>query len=170
VQKGHKYLIAAIDTIAETGIPVHLALVGDGPLRPNLLQQSSEIGWGSRVHFLGKRFDVPNVMAAFDVFVHPSLWEGFGIVLLEAMALGLPIVASDVCAIPDIVSDGQTGLLVPPGDSHGLAAAIIRLYRDRKLAKGLGQAGRSRLAQHFSLDEMVRKMIEVYEELLQRSV
>ena len=170
VQKGHKYLIAAIDTIAETGIPVHLALVGDGPLRPNLLQQSSEIGWGSRVHFLGKRFDVPNVMAAFDVFVHPSLWEGFGIVLLEAMALGLPIVASDVCAIPEIVSDGQTGLLVPPGDSHGLAAAIIRLYRDRKLAKGLGQAGRSRLAQHFSLDEMVRKMIEVYEELLQRSV
>ena len=164
--KGHKHLIAAIDTIAETGIPVHLALVGDGPLQAELLQQSSEIGWGSRVHFFGKRFDVPNVMAALDVFVHPSLWEGFGIVLLEAMALGLPIVASDVGAIPEIVLNGQTGLLVPPGDPPELAAAIIRLYRDGKLAKALGQAGRLRLTQHFSLNEMVRKTVEVYEELL----
>ena len=168
--KGHKHVIAAIDIIAETGIPVHLTLVGDGPLQRDLLQQSSEIGWGSRVHFFGKRFDVPDVMAAFDVFVHPSLWEGFGVVLLEAMALGLPIVASDVGAIPEIVLNGQTGLLVPPGDPPGLAAGIMRLYRDPKLANQLGRAGKSRLAQHFSLNEMVRKTIEVYEELLQRSV
>jgi glycosyltransferase involved in cell wall biosynthesis len=105
-------------------------------------------------------------MAAFDVFVHPSLWEGFGIVLLEAMALDLPIVASDVSAIPEIILNGQTGLLVPPGDPPGLAAAIIRLYRDEELAKALGQAGQLRLARYFSLNEMVRKTIEVYEGLL----
>jgi glycosyltransferase involved in cell wall biosynthesis len=105
-------------------------------------------------------------MHAMDVFAMPSIWEGFGLVLLEAMAAGRPVVASRVATIPEVVVDGQTGLLVPAGDPLALAEAIARLAADPALARQLGEAGRDRLRRHFSIDKMVGDTELLYREVL----
>jgi glycosyltransferase involved in cell wall biosynthesis len=104
-------------------------------------------------------------MHAVDVFAMPSVWEGFGLVLLEAMAAGRPIVASRVATIPEVVLDGETGILVPPGDAPALAEALVQMAHDRQLAARLGEAGRRRLQQHFSLQKMVADTELLYREL-----
>jgi glycosyltransferase involved in cell wall biosynthesis len=106
-------------------------------------------------------------MHALDAFAMPSIWEGFGLVLLEAMAAGLPIVASRVATIPEVVVDGETGLLVPPGDEVALALALAALAEDRGLAARLGAAGLLRLRRQFSLDKMVGDTELLYRELVE---
>src|SRR5207253_4803792 len=106
------------------------------------------VGVAERVHVLGPRKDVPALMHAMDVFAMPSIWEGFGLVLLEAMAAGRPIVASRVATIPEVVLDGETGLLVPAGDPLALADALAHLAQQPALAARMGEAGRERLRQH----------------------
>src|SRR4030088_3131783 len=119
-------------------------IAGGGDLEPYLRDLAQDVGVAKRVHVLGPRKDVPALMHAMDVFAMPSIWEGFGLVLLEAMAAGRPIVASRVAPIPEVVLDGQTGLLVPAGDSLALAEALARLASDPALAARLGEAGRER--------------------------
>jgi glycosyltransferase involved in cell wall biosynthesis len=97
----------------------------------------------------------------------PSIWEGFGLVLLEAMAAGKPIVASRTATIPEVVLDGETGVLVPPGDAAALAEALAQLASDAELARRMGEAGRERLRQHFSIDKMVGDTEMLYRELLE---
>jgi glycosyltransferase involved in cell wall biosynthesis len=106
-------------------------------------------------------------MHALDAFAMPSIWEGFGLVLLEAMAAGLPIVASRVATIPEVVLDGETGLLVQAGDEVALASALATLAGDRALRERLGQAGRERLRRQFSLDKMVGDTELLYRELVE---
>jgi glycosyltransferase involved in cell wall biosynthesis len=105
-------------------------------------------------------------MHALDAFAMPSIWEGFGIVLLEAMAAARPIVASAVATIPEVVLDAETGLLVPPGDPLVLAEALARLAANPELARELGERGRQRLQQLFSIDKMVGDTELLYRELL----
>ena len=118
------------------------------------------------MNVLGPRKDVPALMHAIDVFAMPSIWEGFGLVLLEAMSAARPIVASRVATIPEVVIQGETGLLVPPGDPLALADALSQLADQPARARQLGQAGRERLRVHFSLEKMVGDTELLYRELV----
>ena len=144
----------------------HAAIAGGGELEPYLRELAEELGVMQRVHVLGPRQDVPALMHALDVFAMPSIWEGFGLVLLEAMAAGKPIVASRVATIPEVVVDGETGLLVPAGDAAALADALASLAAHPELARHMGEAGRERLRQRFSIDKMVGDTETLYRELL----
>jgi glycosyltransferase involved in cell wall biosynthesis len=168
-QKGQRHLVAAMPLLVERVPQAHLVIVGGGDLEDYLRELSIEFGVSERVHVLGPRKDVPAIMHALDVFAMPSIWEGFGLVLLEAMAAARPIVASRVATIPEVVVDGETGLLVPAGDSVALADALVRLAAEPELAQRLGEAGQQRLRQHFSVEKMVADTELLYRELIEAS-
>jgi glycosyltransferase involved in cell wall biosynthesis len=140
-QKGIAYGIRAFGRIAEHFPVARLMIVGEGKLRSSLEAQVKALKLEDRVRFLGWRADGARVMAGFDIFLMPSLWEGFGLVMLEAMAQGLPIVGSAVSAIPEVVVSGETGLLVPARDEIGLADALALVLRDAPLRKHMGLMG-----------------------------
>ncbi len=146
-----------------------LLIAGDGPLRARLQNEAVQAGLGESVRFLGWREDVPEFLAACDVFLMPSLWEGFGLVLLEAMARGLPVVASRVSAIPEVVVDGETGLLAAAGDIPAIRDALLTLLRDPAMARRMGERGRQRLETCFGEERMVRQTCALYQELLPTS-
>ena len=145
-QKGFDVLIEAIALCHDRGHDVRLRIVGEGSQRGALEGLIRRHGLTDRVELVGQRPDVAALMQASDVFVHAARWEGFGIVLLEAMSAQLPIVATRVAAIPEIVLDGVTGLLVSPDDPEDLAGSLARLMQDPQLATTLGRAGNERLA------------------------
>ncbi len=164
-QKGIPYALEALRRI-RAGFPrAHLVIAGDGELADELRRLASRLGVADRVHWLGWRADAAELMAAFDVFLLPSLHEGFGLVLLEAMARRAPIVASRVGAIPEIVIDGETGILVEPRNAEALAQAMTHLLNDRALRKYMGLLGAARLEEHFSVERMVARTITVYEKV-----
>lgn len=165
-QKGHRYLLRAWPMVIAARPDARLLIVGKGPLRARLTEEAETLGVSDTVTFTGWRGDVAAILAAADVCAHPSLWEGFGLVLLEAMAAGTCIVASQVSTIPEIVLDRETGWLVPPQDSTSLAAAILRLLADPVRRRQLGEAGRRRAFETFSAERMARATEAVYEELL----
>lgn len=165
VQKGHRYLLEAFSKVVSAVPSAHLLVVGDGPLRRGSEDLAERLGMASRVIFTGWRDDVQRILRALDVVVMPSLWEGFGLVLLEAMAAAKPIVASRVGAIPEIVIDGETGLLVPPKDVKALAQGIVTLIHNPEMAYEFGERGRDRLARKFSTQKMVERTQQVYESL-----
>ena len=164
-QKGIPYALEALRRIRAAFPRAHLVIAGDGELADELRRLASRLGVADRVHWLGWRADAAELMAAFDVFLLPSLHEGFGLVLLEAMARRAPIVASRVGAIPEIVIDGETGILVEPRNAEALAQAITRLLNDRALRKYMGLLGAARLEEHFSVERMVARTITVYEKV-----
>ncbi len=164
-QKGLQYIISAMSQLRNDYANLFLVITGDGALRSDLKTQVANAGLQDRVRFLGWREDADAVMAGLDVFVQPSLWEGFGLVLLEAMARDLPIIATHVSAIPEIVQDGETGLLVPPKDAAALADAVRQLVDDPQLRQKMGEAGRTRLDNHFSEAKMVEATAELYRSL-----
>lgn len=164
--KGHRYLLEAMPDTLEKEPQAVLVVVGQGELQSELSALADKLGVGTRVFFLGWRPDVPELMKAFDVFVCPSIWEGFGMVLLEAMAAERPIVASNVSAIPEIVLDGETGILVPPKMPAALSEAIIVLARDSLLRQEMGCRGRQRAIRHFTVERMVQQTADVYKELV----
>lgn len=143
-----------------------LIIAGDGPLRAQLESEVAQAGLTGSVRFLGWRDDVPQLLAACDLFFMPSLWEGFGLVLLEAMAQGLPVVASQVSAIPEVVVAGETGLLAAPRAVPAFRDALLTLLRDPALARNMGQAGMDRLATHFSEERMLDATAALYHRLL----
>jgi glycosyltransferase involved in cell wall biosynthesis len=167
LQKGQRHLIAAMPLLLERVPKAHALIAGGGDLEDYLRELSAEFGVAERVHVLGPRKDVPALMHAMDVFAMPSIWEGFGLVLLEAMAAGRPIVASRVATIPEVVLDGETGLLVPAGDPVALAEALARLAASPELAKRFGEAGRERVRRDFSIEKMVGDTELLYRELLE---
>ncbi len=145
---------------------VHLALIGDGPLRREVEQRVRDLGLGKRVWLAGARDDVPELMRGLDLFVLPSLAEGISNTLLEAMACGLPVVATDVGGNAELIDQGVTGLLVPPGDPALLAEAMATYLRDAEQCRRAGAEGRARAERLFSLDFMVARYLAVYDELL----
>lgn len=165
-QKGILYGLRAfanLENIPET----HLILAGEGPLRATLEAEAARLNIQERVHFLGWRKDVPQIMGGLDIFLMPSLWEGFGLALLEAMAVQLPIVGSAVSAIPEVVINGETGILVPPRDVAGLTAAVEALLRDHALRKHIGLLGLDRLETHFTAARMVEQTLALYDGIAQ---
>ncbi len=159
-------LLTAMVQVRKRIPAVWLLLVGDGELRSELESRAQTLGLSSVVTFTGIRDDVPDILAALDIFVLPSRWEGLPLVVLEAMAAGLPVVATAVGGTPEVVVDGVTGLLVPPRDPAALAQAITRLLRNPDLRRKMGRAGRERVTEHFSVEQMVRKTESLYEQLL----
>jgi glycosyltransferase involved in cell wall biosynthesis len=137
-------------------------LVGEGPDRPRLAAEIDALGLGDRVRLAGDRRDVPELLAGADVFVLSSASEGMPVSVLEAMAAGLPVVASRVGGIPELVVDGETGLLVDPGRPDRLAAALARLLEDAALRRRLGAAGRARVEERFDVDAFRRAHVELY--------
>ncbi len=162
-QKGLGYAIRAFWQISDQYQGAHYVIAGDGPLRQTLQQQAQGFGLGQRVHFLGWREDNLSLLAAFDVLLMPSLWEGFGLVALEAMALRKPVIASRVSALPEIVEDGVTGYLTTPGDSSEIAERLLNLFENRALARDMGEKGRCRLESEFSVERMIRNTLKVYQ-------
>jgi glycosyltransferase involved in cell wall biosynthesis len=142
------------------------AVVPDAEYRQALEARARRLGLGDRVVFTGVRLDVPEVLAQVAVSVLPSLSEGLSNVVIESMAAGVPVVATRVGGTPELVEEGRTGLLTPPRDPVALAGAICRVLEDRELASRFGQAGRRRIAEHFSLERMVRDTEGLYERLL----
>lgn len=159
-QKNHAALLAALPDIITAQPEFRLVLVGSGPLEDDL--RAAAAPWGETVLFLGHRRDVPDLLAAADLFVLPSLFEGLPLSLIEAMAAGLPAVASAIGGNDEVVDSGVTGILAPPGQ---LAAAVTELLADRGRAAAMGRAARLRFETHFSHSRMSRDTRDVYARL-----
>ena len=167
-RKGLADLLHAASLVKDGFPSAHFLLVGRGEQRRKLQTMVRTLDIEDTVHFLGFRRDVRRILSGSDLLVLPSRWEGFGLVLLEAMNEGLPVVGTRRGAIPEVVRDGETGLLVPPGDPDSLATALSRLLGDPERAVEMGRAGRSRLRREFDLDRAVTAHRELYEELAAR--
>jgi glycosyltransferase involved in cell wall biosynthesis len=165
-QKGVSYGLRAFVRVAQQHPNAHLLIAGEGPLRTALESEASALGIKNRVHFLGWRGNIPALMAALDIFLMPSLWEGFGLVLLEAMAQAIPVIATRVSAIPEIVINDETGLLVPPRDAEALASALENLLSDKPLRQYMGLQGQDRLETEFSAARMITETKTLYFTLL----
>lgn len=165
-QKGVEYLMRATPTVLAQAPNTHVLIVGDGPLRPQLEAVARQLGLTNHVTFTGVRRDIEALMAITQMVVVPSLFEPFGIVALEAMAAGKPVVASGVDGLTKLVVHGWTGFLVPPADTSMLANAIITLLTQAELRSTMGQAGRARAREHFSLAKMYQSYEQVYSGLL----
>jgi glycosyltransferase involved in cell wall biosynthesis len=162
-QKGLDILIRAMSPIRRSIPDTRLLIAGGGPERPALERLARQLGVADSVSFLGHRDDVAQLMRRAWILVHPSRWEGFGLVLLEAMREALPVVATRVSAVPEIVVDGATGLLVEPGDSGALAEAVIRALGDERLRRDAGMRGFERLVERFSAERMARETAAIYD-------
>ena len=168
-QKGHLDLLAALRQVV-AALPTVQLIVAGAPQQASadyeqaLRAAAAAPELAARVHWAGHRNDVPALLAACDIVVQPSHWEGFGLVLVEAMAAQRPVVATAVSAIPEVVRDGKTGLLVPPHDPHALARVLLRLCSDPERRARLGTAGAARVQAHFTAERMVRETLAVYAE------
>lgn len=172
-QKGLAHWVDAFALIQqrlEDPAKVHLILVGDGELRLQLEEKVRSLGLTESVTFTGFRTDIPQILAAFDLFVLPSLWEGLSVVVLEAMASGLPVVATSVGGTPELVIDGETGLLVPPNDSSALSTAILALVQDEFLRNEMGRRGVEQVRQKFSAQTAVQATTALYKRLLNERI
>lgn len=168
-EKGLDHFLKAAARVASLVPEVRFIVAGDGPLRGELEALAKRIGVGESVHFLGFRSDAREVTRLLDMLVVPSLTEGSPLVVLEAMAAGVPVVASDVGGIPDQIRHEREGLLVPPGDPKALEDALLCLLRDPAYARVLGEEGRRRVHSEFGHGTMVRRVEEVYRKILGRS-
>jgi glycosyltransferase involved in cell wall biosynthesis len=161
-QKGHTYLLqAAVQVPGATFV-----LAGDGPLRGELEAEAHNLGVAGRCVFLGQRDDVPALLAAADLFVLPSLFEGLPVSVLEAMAAERPVVATAIGGTDEAITSEESGLLVPPRDPAALASAIRRLQADPPFARGLAAAARARVEREFSSEATARNVMRVYDEVL----
>jgi glycosyltransferase involved in cell wall biosynthesis len=165
--KGIDHLLAAHRRLLDDWPDVRCVVVGDGDLRDELVSLARSLGTQDHVVFTGYRRDVVDVLPALDVFVFPTLREAMGIALVEAMAAGLPVVATRVGGIPDVITE-ETGLLVNPGDPIALADAASQLLGDPGSARLMGEAGRVRAAEEFSDQRMALRTLQVYRTVISR--
>jgi glycosyltransferase involved in cell wall biosynthesis len=166
--KGHALLLDAFQEIRKTRSGAKLVIVGEGYLLKDLRTRVDQYGMDGSVLFTGFQEDVAPLIATFDVAVLPALFEGMGRVLLEAMAMGKPVVASRVGGIPELVEHGVNGFLVRPGQKDDLREAILRVLTDRSLAMAMGKAGREKTKNRFGAPAMVKAIDDLYRVLLSR--
>ena len=161
LKKGHDVLLRAAAEVVKAAPDCHFVLLGEGDQRSALERLGGRLGLRDRVTFLGFRHDAADVMSAYDIFALASWWEPFGLVFVEAMALGVPVVTTRAGGAPEVVAEGETGLLVPPGDPPALARALLRLATDGELRRRLGQAGPTRAAR-FDVAHLASEVEAVY--------
>jgi len=166
-RKGHIYLLRALEAMGVERERLRVLLVGDGPLEESLRGFVRDAGLERHVAFAGYREDIPRLLAGADIYVLPSLSEGMPRSILEAMAMELPVIASDIRGCRELVVDGETGLLVPPADAGALAEALRRLAGDADLRRRMGEAGRQRVQQEFDERLVFQRLEEGYRDILQ---
>ncbi len=162
--KGHRFLVAAVARLKPEFPQLHLVIVGSGDQREALTRLAADTGVAAAVHLVGHRDQIEQCLAGFDCFVLPSLNEGMGRALVEAMAAGLPVIASRVGGIPALIHDGANGLLVPPGDAQALARALRRVVQDPVGARELGAGAARSIGDNYGIEAMVRKVEDLYRE------
>lgn len=160
--KDHATLLQAFAHLRDTHPEAELRLIGDGPLRVQLEERANRLGISTHTRFLGERTDVLDLLGEIDVYAFSTTRaEGFGIALIEAMAAGIPIVATDVPACREVLAGGTAGLLVPPGDSAALARALSDLWQNKELRRQLIEAARDRVKREYSIDVCARRWEQV---------
>ena len=165
-QKGVAQLVRAAAAVHRERPRVHLAVAGHGPLLPQLRRLAESLQASEAIHFLGQRDDVPQFLAALDVFVLPSLWEGLPYALLEAGAAGVPVIATAIPGNVDVIEHGHSGLLVAPGDHLELTLALFRALDDPQMPR-LAEALQERVERDYSLERMIAGHVRMYEGLVQ---
>lgn len=166
-QKGYPELLGGIRSVIDTGRDVRLLIIGQGPLESEVVSLCEELDLLGHVTLLGHRFDAVEILAASDVFVLASRHEGYPIVVLEALAAGVPIVSTDVGAVPSVVTEGREGRIVPVGDSAALAQAVIELVDDPELRMRMSACARER-SRAFDITASVARLLDVYRAVAQR--
>jgi glycosyltransferase involved in cell wall biosynthesis len=165
-RKGYQTLLQAVHRLKTQGTHLCALVCGEGPLRAILQAEAQALGIETEVRFVGFCPDVPDYLAAADSFVHVPSWEGLGVAVIEAQAAGLPVIASQVGGIPDLIEDQVTGLLVPPHNPQALAAALSRLVLNPLWAHTLGRAGQAQARARFDLTIMAQANETLYYDLL----
>ncbi len=161
--KGQKFLIEAMKEIASKSKDTYCLMIGSGREEAALIDLSRALGLEERVIFTGAAYmDIPLYLACMDIFVLPSIEEGLGLALLEAMSLGRPCVASATGGIKDIINDGVNGILTPVGDSHAIAKAVLKILHDKELAKDMSKSAKDFVRGRFSIEAMADNMIDLY--------
>ena len=167
-QKGHEYLIQAMQQVIPEWSQAKAVIFGEGPLRAQLVTLIDRLGLRGSVQLAGNRTDIGRFLASADIFVLPSRWEGLPVALLEAMDSGLPVVATRVEGVEEVIRNESEGLLVPPEDARALAESLRRLLPDPALRKAMGAGGRARMRDSYTIDIMCDKYLALMENLLQR--
>ena len=162
-QKGHRYLLRALPDILDTWPQLSCVFVGEGELQQALHRMAIDLGVEQACRFVGVREDIPDILAAADLFVLPSLSEGFPFVLLEALAMGCPVVASRVNGVPELIGHQKTGLLVPPRDPQALARAIRDMLSNPTAASRMGAEGRALVRERFTVEPMVASTTAIFD-------
>ena len=165
LQKNHATLLQAFAQGPACNPKAHLVLVGAGVLQRPLEEQAQKLGLASQVHFLGVRADIPDVLAAMDVFVLSSDYEGSPLSLVEAMAAGLPIVSTIAGGVPELIQNGKEGFLVQVGDVKGLSDSMTFLAKNPEARRSLGTAAARRARENFDISVMIGEYEELYESL-----
>ena len=166
-QKGHRYLLQALPDLLKTCPHLCCVFVGEGELHDTLRRMAIDLGVEGACRFLGVRDDIADILAAADLFVLPSLSEGFPFVLLEALAMGRPVIASRVNGVSELIEDHKTGLLVPPRDSQALARAIREMLSDPAAASKMGAVGRAVVRERFTVSRMVADTTAIFDVAMQ---
>ena len=163
-RKGYEVMLRALPAIVHAVPTVHYVIVGsdDHGYADRLTRLASELTIADRVHIVGFQDPVQPFLAALDLYLHPALMEGFGIAVVEAMAMGKAVVATTAGGLPEVVAQGETGLLVPPGDVDSLAATVVSLLKDKVRREQMGRCGKARAQEHFSLDASVMQVEQLY--------
>jgi glycosyltransferase involved in cell wall biosynthesis len=164
-QKAHRVLLDAMASRSELSA-LHVIVVGDGELRADLQGRAERLGLAGRVHFVGARRDLGNILGAIDMFLMPSLWEGLPLSLVLAMGAGLPVIASRVAGIPEVVQDQVSGLLVDPGNTSQLADAMVRLVQNDGLRRRLSEEAQAFVRPRFGVDGYIASITALYDRLL----
>lgn len=168
-QKGHCYLLQALPKLLNTWPQLCCVFVGEGELRDALQRLAIDLGIERSCRFVGVREDIADILAAADLFVLPSLSEGFPFVLLEALAMGRPVVASRVNGVPELIEEHKTGLLVPPRDPRALVEAIRNVLSNPTAASEMGAAGRAAVRKRFTVDHMVANTTAIFDAAMQEA-
>ncbi len=162
IRKGHKYLIEAILNLKRLYSNIYLMIIGDGKIRNELEKLTKQLDIGNNVIFLGYRSDIPELLSVSDIYVHPSLEEGFPLTIIEAMAAGLPVIATTVGGISELIIDGDNGILIPPGNTQALVDAISDLIEHQEKRSALAETGKQYVESNLTDEIMVNKYREVY--------
>ncbi len=168
-KKGLEYLIPVMPAAIAQFPSIQLVLFGEGPMRKSLCREAARLGVSGHVHFPGFRPDIPQLLAAFDIILQPSLSEGLSISLLEAMAAGRPVIACNIQGNREVIRHGETGLLVPPADSAALSDAIAKVLSDPAAAKTMGRNAAIECRARFSQERMVEQTIAIYDRVCCRT-